>query len=623
MNATSQIRAWLIAIVLAVGLSGCGDDGKKKVKIVTEPANATVVVGATASFTVKANSDKVTYQWRRNGTNIAGATSATYTTPATVAGDSGATFSVVVTRGKKSATSRDATLTVNTPVSITTQPLSTSAQVGGTASFSVVATGTAPLSYQWRKNGTAISGATASSYTTPTLVLGDSGATYSVVVTNPAGSVTSSNATLTVQDLAGVDWGVNRSASGTGDFESPSAAVDSVGVGYGVWLGPGGRVYASKAALGGAWVTPALIDVGPDMAGSQGGAEPRIAVNPAGQGVVAWNFFTGGFASHVAVVTGTDGAWGAPKKLASNVDGDPVVAIDDSGRAVAVWSSTVTNQKIMASVFDGTTWSTPVALARSATDGNNPTVAVDADGKGRIVYLEPLAIVEVAVDLSQANPFGTATAIATNTEASFLRLAVDQGGGAVIVFYESTVDFDVRAMNFRPGTGWTAPVTLYVDAPYADGITVASDEAGNAVAAWAVQEVTVPGGSTRSTVFASRYTPADGWGPAQLRPDVSADGVDGIRIAASRTGRFVLAWIQSNPVTSSRETWAQVWEGGGWRPAGRVQTSDYEASFGRSFFQLDQPVAVAANGDSLILWSEYITSGQSPIVGAFLPQPGD
>lgn len=623
MNTRSMMRAWLVAMALVAGLSGCWDDGgSKKLKITTEPADATVVVGATATFSVQSNTNKATYQWRRNGTDIAGATNASYTTPVTVSGDTGAKYSVVLTRGKKTVTSREANLTVNTPPSITTQPAGSTVQVGATAAFSVVAAGTAPLSYQWRKNGTNIAGATTASYTTPALTLADSGAAYSVVVTNPAGSVTSANAVVTVQDLAAVDWGVNRSASGTGDFSDPSAAVDDQGVGYGVWLGAGGRVYANKADVGGTWTTPAFIDVGPDMVGNLGGAIPAIAVNPAGKGVVAWNFFTGGFASHVAVVTGTGGTWGAPKKLASNVDGDPVVAIDDSGRAVAVWASTVTNQKIMASVFDGTTWSAPVALARSATDGNNPTVAVDADGKGRIVYVEPQAIVEVTVDLSQANPFGTAAAIATNTEASFLRLAVDQGGGAVVVFYESTVDFDVRAMNFRPGTGWTAPVTLYVDAPYGDGITVASDEAGNAIAAWSVSEVTVPGGSVKGTLRTSRYTPAGGWGAAELRPDVSAD-VFGIRIAASRTGRFVLAWLQENTVTSNFETWAQVWEGGSWRPAGKVQSSANDARFGSGFYEVDRPVAVAANGDTLLLWSEYITSGQSPIVGAFLPQPAN
>jgi PQQ-like domain len=87
-----------------------------------------------------------------------------------------------------------------TPVapSITTQPAAQSVIAGQTATFSVVAAGTAPLTYQWQKNGTAISGATASSYTTPSTSATDNGATFEVTVTNSVGSITSKSATLTV-----------------------------------------------------------------------------------------------------------------------------------------------------------------------------------------------------------------------------------------------------------------------------------------------------------------------------------------------------------------------------------------------------------------------------------------
>jgi hypothetical protein len=83
-----------------------------------------------------------------------------------------------------------ATLTANAASvapSITTQPTSQTVTVGQTASFSVSATGTAPLSYQWNKNGTAISGATSSSYTTPVTTSSDNGAQFTVVVSNAAG----------------------------------------------------------------------------------------------------------------------------------------------------------------------------------------------------------------------------------------------------------------------------------------------------------------------------------------------------------------------------------------------------------------------------------------------------
>ena len=85
------------------------------------------------------------------------------------------------------------------PPSITTQPANRTVRVGQTAKFSVRATGTRPLHYQWMKNGVNIIGATNSSYTTPPTIPGDNGALFAVTVTNLAGSVTSNNAILTVR----------------------------------------------------------------------------------------------------------------------------------------------------------------------------------------------------------------------------------------------------------------------------------------------------------------------------------------------------------------------------------------------------------------------------------------
>lgn len=82
--------------------------------------------------------------------------------------------------------------------SITAQPTDADVKEGQTAQFTVAATGTAPLSYQWSKNGTAIAGANASSYTTAPTTRNDDGAQYVVAVTNSAGSATSNSAKLSV-----------------------------------------------------------------------------------------------------------------------------------------------------------------------------------------------------------------------------------------------------------------------------------------------------------------------------------------------------------------------------------------------------------------------------------------
>ena len=197
--------------------------------ITAQPASLTVTAGQTAAFTVAASGTApLSYQWRKNGTNIAGATSGSYTTSATTTSDSGSTFEVVVSNSAGSTTSASAKLTVSgsaTAPSITTQPTSQTVSVGQTASFSVSASGSAPVSYQWKKDGTAISGATSSSYTTPAATASDNGALFTVVVSNSAGSVTSSAATLTVSGgTTASDCTLFASASGNDGNSGTSAS---------------------------------------------------------------------------------------------------------------------------------------------------------------------------------------------------------------------------------------------------------------------------------------------------------------------------------------------------------------------------------------------------------------
>jgi hypothetical protein len=170
--------------------------------ITTTPAAATVTAGQTAGFSVTAaGSAPLAYQWLRDGSAIAGATTASYTTPATALVDDGALFAVRVSNAAGTITSAAARLTVQqAPVApqITAQPQAATVTAGQTASFEVTASGTAPLAYQWRRNGTAIAGATSARYTTPATTTADSGAVFSVVVSNAAGNMTSAGATLTV-----------------------------------------------------------------------------------------------------------------------------------------------------------------------------------------------------------------------------------------------------------------------------------------------------------------------------------------------------------------------------------------------------------------------------------------
>ena len=169
--------------------------------ITTQPADQTAITGQTATFSVSATGTSLKYQWKKADKDIPGATLRTYTTPATSSDYSGARYSVSVSNSLSTVTSNTVTLTVSDTAvapSISSQPTAQSVNEGQTATFSVTATGTAPLIYQWQKDSTDISGATSSTYTTPATSSTDNGAQYSVVVFNGAGTVISSKATLTV-----------------------------------------------------------------------------------------------------------------------------------------------------------------------------------------------------------------------------------------------------------------------------------------------------------------------------------------------------------------------------------------------------------------------------------------
>ena len=205
-----QLTNVVCFLTVSLTLSGCGatsgtkSDSATAPSITAQPASLSVTAGQTATFAVTAaGTAPLTYQWQKGSTPISGAMSSTYTTPATTTSDNGSTFSVTVTNSAGHATSNPATLTVNgnsSPVapSITQQPSNQTVTAGQTAAFSVTATGTAPLSYQWQKGTTAISGATSATYTTPATTTSDSGSTFSVVVSNSLGNATSNAATLTV-----------------------------------------------------------------------------------------------------------------------------------------------------------------------------------------------------------------------------------------------------------------------------------------------------------------------------------------------------------------------------------------------------------------------------------------
>lgn len=249
--------------------------------ITGQPASQSVAVGGAATFSVTATgSAPLSYQWRRNGADIAGATGASYTLAAAALADSGAVFTVRLSNAGGEVVSADATLTV-TPVAvapaITTQPADQGVNAGQSASFTVVATGTAPLAYQWRRNGAGIAGAIAASYTTPATADADNGARFSVVVSNAATpAAVSSEATLSVSPLPIAPAITTQPASASVNVGASATfsvvATGSAPLAY-QWRRDGNAIAGATAA---SYTTPATV------AGDDGAAFSVVVSNGAG-----------------------------------------------------------------------------------------------------------------------------------------------------------------------------------------------------------------------------------------------------------------------------------------------------------------------------------------------------
>ncbi|MDB6174571.1 MAG: C-terminal target protein [Chthoniobacteraceae bacterium] len=169
------------------------------IQITVQPLAMTVNPAASASLSVKASgTGPIAYQWRKNTMAISGAVNENYAIPSVMKSDEG-TYEVVVTNIAGSVTSKPVALAVNDPIRIIMQPMPITVNPAASAGFSVTVEGTAPIAYQWRKNGMVISGASSASYVISSVLESDEGS-YDVVITNIAGNLTSSPAELAVND---------------------------------------------------------------------------------------------------------------------------------------------------------------------------------------------------------------------------------------------------------------------------------------------------------------------------------------------------------------------------------------------------------------------------------------
>jgi hypothetical protein len=186
-------------------------------EITQQPQSETVVAGSNVTFAVTVSgTPPFDYQWRKDGVPLGGALASSFTIEGVTTNDAGL-YDAVVMNPSGSITSGVAALTVVFPPSITIQPASATVAVGTALTLSVAVSGTEPFSYQWQNLAGPIPDATNANYELGPVLTEQTGS-YSVVVANPYGAVTSTVATVTVFNPVAI----------TGQPASATVAVGSV-----------------------------------------------------------------------------------------------------------------------------------------------------------------------------------------------------------------------------------------------------------------------------------------------------------------------------------------------------------------------------------------------------------
>jgi len=278
--------------------------------IAQPPANLRVVPGTNVTFSVGVSGPgPFTYLWRQNGINIPGATGPTLSLTNVQTANNGA-YTVLIGNAYGSVTGIGS-LEVLTAPAITTQPLGTTNLAGDSVTFSVEATGSTPLLYQWRLNGVNVPGAVASTLTLDAVAVTSAGL-YSVVVSNAAGVAVSSNAMLAVSSAPVIITPpAARIVNATAPVSFTVAALGDAPFTYQWRLNGTNLVGATSATFSIGAATPSheglySVVVG-NALGSATSSAARLTVLPVSV-VVPWAAGSGGSGSDVGNAIAVDAA---------------------------------------------------------------------------------------------------------------------------------------------------------------------------------------------------------------------------------------------------------------------------------------------------------------------------
>lgn len=525
-----------------------------------QPLSPSVIAGQTASFTVVASGTPApAVQWYKAGTPDqavgapcpagAGTTSCTYTTGALALGDSGTNYYALAQNSAGQVQSNHVTVTVlpdATAPSIVTQPADQTVIEGGTATFEVVADGTAPLSYQWYRNGQPVSAANGASIALNNVQIGENGDQFYVVVSNSEDTVTSDTVTLAVTQAGSACTMPQAIETAAGEALAPNIVTDAAGNALAVWPQYDGtyyHVYANRYSSG--WGTAQLID---NVPGNASTVAPQVAVDGSGNALTVFQHSGSIVANRYTAGSGWDSgtAW-LDKSIAYSAG--PALALAGSGQGIVVWQEYdgVTDSIYTTHYTPGSGWSAPHTIDSEATRAaSSPSVAMDGNGNAIAVWRQyDGTTTSIFANRYNGQEWGTAQTIENlSSEALAPEIAMNANGNAVTVWTQHEgSNRSVYSNTYIPGSGWSTPVLLDPGTSYATEVHAAIDGSGNAIAVWRQYD------SNRHRIYVRRYVPGSGWNAVQQLQ--SPDGGDAWepQIAMDTNGNAVVLWMQWRDTT--------------------------------------------------------------------------
>jgi uncharacterized protein with GYD domain len=346
----------------------------------------------------------------------------------------------------------------------------------------------------------------------------------------------------------------------------------------------------------GAWGPAQRIEA--DNAGDAG--LPQIAVGADGIGIAVWHQSDGTRRNIWANRYTPAGGWGSAEIIEAG-SGDattPQIAIDLDGNALAVWhQSDGTRRNIWANRYTtaGGWGAAELIEADDTGDAEFPEIAIDPDGDASATWHQADGTRENiwANRYTTAGGWGAAELIEMDdtADARFPQIAADPNGNAIAVWYQAGGSRSIWANRYTPAGGWGAAELIEASGGAAEGPHVAVDPNGNALAVWYQDD------GVRLSIWANRYTTTGGWGAAELIETDDAGNAIAARIAIAVSGNALAVWQQHDGIR--RNIWAnQYTTTGGWGAAERIEADNAGNALGPQ-------IAIDVHGNALAVWRQH------------------